>query len=175
FRLEMSHESSDEKEGVPPEDSLIFLEINNLSKLGVKGKWSEMKRIGGFPWDFLVTVQNHGKKKILCVQLDCNKSDEASVWFCVTSFWICLVNQDDPQNSIRKEYHKQFESLENNVCTEKELIDMEKILDPTLGFIKDDKIIVQVRVVIEEEENGDRFRPLPVIEMFLPLNGVTSS
>ncbi|GMT28963.1 hypothetical protein PFISCL1PPCAC_20260, partial [Pristionchus fissidentatus] len=48
------------------------------------------------------------------------------------------------------------------------LIDMKKINDPSKGFVKDGRIIVEVQVIIDKEENGNRFRTKREIDMFSP-------
>ncbi|GMT28969.1 hypothetical protein PFISCL1PPCAC_20266, partial [Pristionchus fissidentatus] len=147
------------KSAIDDIDDKIIFRIEDPAKLEQEGKWSEEKRIEGFPWKlFVMTEEEEDGKTYLQVDLFCLKGNESNVWFCNASYEITLVNQKDDRQSrtIVEEYRFSGPHGDSRSWT---LPSMENLLNSERGFIKDNWIVIEARVNVKEEDQSIEFRP----------------
>ncbi|GMT28966.1 hypothetical protein PFISCL1PPCAC_20263, partial [Pristionchus fissidentatus] len=105
-------------------------------------------------------------KDRLGVHLFSEMGKEFNVWMCQVSTRFCLVNQNEDDRCIYKDYDFLFKSSDDydNHGT-RNLTDFYNIITPSKGFIKDNAIIIESRVTVKTE---NRFRKRIDFDLSLP-------
>ncbi|GMT28971.1 hypothetical protein PFISCL1PPCAC_20268, partial [Pristionchus fissidentatus] len=145
------------QQGKESEDNCIRLSVMNPANLKTTGVFSPVKIISNFLWKMKVEEKSNS----LSVFLHCEQGQESNVWFCETSLEYSLVNQDDPMKSIKQTSDYRYGShVKFSGWGFSSFLEMSTILDEYEGFIKEDSIVVEIRVIVKSK-SGDRFRKKP--------------
>ncbi|KAF8365751.1 hypothetical protein PRIPAC_83580 [Pristionchus pacificus] len=158
------------------DDNLIRFRIENpLEQLDISDPKrhslrSPSKTINGFNFNLKVRQARDPKDEnddlyYLKIFLICNKYKESNVWFVKGSLEMTLVNQENAEDSITERTDFRIDAAGGYGFPTFEPID--SVLDPEIGFIKDNAIIIEARINITSC-SANRFRAKIDVDFFTP-------
>ncbi|GMT29981.1 hypothetical protein PFISCL1PPCAC_21278, partial [Pristionchus fissidentatus] len=147
-------------------DFVIHMEVDEVSKLHEGERFSEVIYFKDLPWKLLV---DHFRKlavflngpedeyRELSVHLNCANESETT-WSCEASIDIVIINEKAENNREESSKHK-FDSA-NTAGGCGDLIAWNDLIDPEKGFVKDDSVTIEARVIINKATGGRKMNPI---------------
>ncbi|XP_050394501.1 ubiquitin carboxyl-terminal hydrolase 7 isoform X1 [Patella vulgata] len=124
--------------------------VENISKLK-DTSLSPSCMVRNLPWKIMAMVrfnQNAERQKSLGFFLQCNAEAESTSWSCHAVAELKIINQKNEAESFSRRIQHLFYCKENDWGFS-HFLAWSDMLDPEKGYIKDDKIILEVHVVAD--------------------------
>ncbi|GMT29638.1 hypothetical protein PFISCL1PPCAC_20935, partial [Pristionchus fissidentatus] len=131
-------------------ETVIRWEVDNVSTLTTERR-SPIHTITDLPWfisAFKECSNRTGNAPHLAVFIECNEESECDLWRVEHESTIVLINQQNPENTLRFEPTGAFDK-EKSSRGKARFILMSKLFDSSKGFIKEDKIILEAHIVVK--------------------------
>ncbi|GMR54752.1 hypothetical protein PMAYCL1PPCAC_24947, partial [Pristionchus mayeri] len=129
------------------DDSLsgfIRFEVDKVSTLGTGRRYSPEVEVRGIPWK--LSVFKKSDLSSIGVSLDHGKSN-SNIWSIDVSAELSLINTSDKGNPRTMDFKTTFNNKTLNWGFY-EYISWEEVVNEKKGFIKDDKITLEVRFTL---------------------------
>ncbi|GMT29688.1 hypothetical protein PFISCL1PPCAC_20985, partial [Pristionchus fissidentatus] len=133
------------------QETVIRWEIDEVSKLTEEWRESPIKFVSGLPWRLSVKKEcseKTGYVPYLAVFLRCNDESDCELWRMEHESKMVLVHRKDPQKSLMGTILKPFSKNDTDWGNDK-AIEFAELLDPSKGFIKDDRIIIEAHIEVK--------------------------
>ncbi|CAG5121773.1 unnamed protein product, partial [Candidula unifasciata] len=142
----MSNDEEMEEDESRAEATFQFV-VENFSKLE-ESVLSPPCMVRNLPWKIMAMPRkNHAdRQKSLGFFLQCNGDSESTSWSCQASAELRMLKWDPEAEPCRRSIQHLFYHKENDWGFS-HFMAWQDVLDPSNGFIKDDKIILEVHVV----------------------------
>ena len=135
--------------------SSIWWRIPNFSKLAERKVYSDTRAVHGHPWRLLLFPRGN-RVEWLSLYLDVADAAElVPSWCRYARFTLAVVNQRDPDTTVEKSTHHEFNTREPDWGFTM-FVSLQQVNDPRYGFLVDDTLIVKVDIL--EAHDG----PAPV-------------
>ncbi|KAF8366736.1 hypothetical protein PRIPAC_84565 [Pristionchus pacificus] len=133
------------------DELVIRWEVEGVSKLTSKWHFSPYHRHRNLPWRLLVCTEKSSRTKNVnhfSVYLCCNDESECELWNCEQSTKVTLINRRNESKNITKDITKNFQGKTDG-WGRPDFFEFFELLEPSQGFIKDDKVIVEARTSVK--------------------------
>ncbi|GMT29690.1 hypothetical protein PFISCL1PPCAC_20987, partial [Pristionchus fissidentatus] len=136
---------------VMTEESVVRWEVENVSELNKVMRMSPITFLADLPWHLAVRKQSKSGESHFTCCLYCNEESDCDLWRVQHERTLGLINREDPNKSVWDKMKTKWYEKGDDVSG-KYLMEFADLMDESLGFIKDDKVIDEVPIAIKKVE-----------------------
>ncbi|GMT02619.1 hypothetical protein PENTCL1PPCAC_24793, partial [Pristionchus entomophagus] len=145
------------------DEFVIRWEVDEISKLTNVYRYSPYEYHFGIPWRFEAGTETSKRTKHIKyfgIYLSCNEESECDLWRCERTATLTLIHW---WNTDKNKIHEVFFGISFFIWVRgnSKLFRSENRIPKRIGFVKDDKIIVEARVKVK---SVDFIRKRPTID-----------
>ncbi|GMR54748.1 hypothetical protein PMAYCL1PPCAC_24943, partial [Pristionchus mayeri] len=123
---------------------VIRFEVDNVSKLDTRGRYSPEVEVGGVPWKISVRKQGSNLGVFLA-----SITNISTLWSIDVEEEIIIFNSDASKNVTSKIDKYPFQH-NRSIMGKNNMLKWDQMIDKEEGFINDDKITVEIRFSISK-------------------------
>ncbi|XP_072027752.1 ubiquitin carboxyl-terminal hydrolase 7-like [Amphiura filiformis] len=130
--------------------------VQNIGRLKDRS-FSPSIKVRNLPWKIMAMpnrINGQGRKKTtksLGFYLECNADSDSKAWSCQASAQFRLRNQKDGPDIVKEARRHRFYCKEND-WGYPTFISWNEMMDPEKGYVKDNSILLEVKVVADEPD-----------------------
>ncbi|GMR31454.1 hypothetical protein PMAYCL1PPCAC_01649, partial [Pristionchus mayeri] len=144
-----------------PNSGIIRFCVDKVSLVNEQGKYSPAVEVGGIQWNARVRKAKSNEKHRISVALKCS-SNKSRLWSIDTDVEFAILNRVKGKDDSEKH---SYTFCKNHPLCGRTLQNWDHLVNEKKGFIKDDKITVEVRFKIKAMRG---FREIPYIDFTDP-------